>query len=118
MAEKPVMNVDDVYLILYHHWVLDTATFPDGRQRLQLDFLELIIGDTASRPGALVYVKRNEKRIKGYCIGEDDSEEDSLTKRKITPTGRTKMTRRYVTGTSRCCCSRIQTVFETCWPWR
>jgi Protein of unknown function (DUF3435) len=76
MAEKPVMNVDDVYLILYHHWVLDTATFPDGRQRLQLDFLELIIGGTASRPGALVYVKRNEKRIKGYCIGEDDSEED------------------------------------------
>jgi Protein of unknown function (DUF3435) len=76
MAEKPVMNVDDIYLILYHHWVMDTATFPDGRQRLQIDFLELLIAGTATRPAALVYVRRNEKRIKGHCIGEDDSEEE------------------------------------------
>jgi len=75
MAEKPVMNVDDIYLILYHHLVLDTATFPDGRHRLQIDFLELIIAGIASRPGALVYVRRNEKRTEGYCIGEDDSED-------------------------------------------
>jgi len=57
MAEKPVMNVDYIYLILYHHWVLDTATFPDGRQRLQFDFLELLIAGTASRTAALVYVR-------------------------------------------------------------
>jgi hypothetical protein len=30
----------------------------------------------ASRPGALVYVRRNEKRTEDYCIGEDDSEEE------------------------------------------
>jgi hypothetical protein len=41
MREKPVMNVDDVFLILHHHWVMDTATFPDGRQRLQVPFLRI-----------------------------------------------------------------------------
>ena len=82
MAEKPVMNVDDIYLILYHHWVMDTATFPDGRQRLQIDFLELLIAGTATRPGALVYVRRNEKRIKGHYIGEDDSDEEEEAKDK------------------------------------
>ena len=25
--EKPVINIDDVFLVLYHHWVMDTA-FP------------------------------------------------------------------------------------------
>ena len=30
-AEKRVVNVDDIYLILHRHWVVDTATFPDGR---------------------------------------------------------------------------------------
>jgi hypothetical protein len=32
--EKPVINIDDVFLVLYHHWVIDTATFPNGQQRL------------------------------------------------------------------------------------
>src|SRR5271156_4904435 len=81
LPEKPVMNVY-IYLILYHHWVMDTATFPDGRQRLQIDFLELLIAGTATRPGALVYVRRNEKRIKGHCIGEDDSEEEVYEEEK------------------------------------
>lgn len=31
---------------------------------------------TASRPGALVYVARNEKKGRGYTIGEDDEDED------------------------------------------
>jgi Protein of unknown function (DUF3435) len=70
------MNVDDVFLVLHHHWVLDTASFPDGRQRLQVSFLVLIIAYTASRPGALVYIARNEKRSRGYVIGEDDEDED------------------------------------------
>jgi hypothetical protein len=29
--EKPVMNVNDVYFILYHYWVLDISVFPDER---------------------------------------------------------------------------------------
>jgi hypothetical protein len=36
----------------------------------------LEIAYTATRPAALVYVRRNEKRVKGPCIGEDDSDED------------------------------------------
>ena len=70
------MNVDNVFLILYHHWVMDRATFPDGRQRLQVPFLILTSAYTATRPGALVYVAGNEKKDKGYCIGEDDEDED------------------------------------------
>lgn len=53
------MNIDDVFLVLHHHWALDTSTFPDERQRLQLAFLILLCAYTATRPGALVYVKRN-----------------------------------------------------------
>jgi len=63
-GEKPVMNVDDIYLILHHHWVVDTATFPDGRQRLQIAFLVLLTAYTATRPGALVYIRQNEKTLK------------------------------------------------------
>ena len=61
--EKPVMNVDDIFRVLHHHWARDTSTFPDGRQSLQLAFLILICAYTASRPGALVYVKRNAKVV-------------------------------------------------------
>jgi hypothetical protein len=32
--EKPVINVDDIYLILHYYWVVDTTIFPDGRQRM------------------------------------------------------------------------------------
>lgn len=31
-GDKPVMNVDDLYLVLHHHWVLDSTPYPDGRQ--------------------------------------------------------------------------------------
>ena len=74
------MNVDDLYLILHHHWVVDTAAFPDGRQCLQVAFIELIIAGSATRPAALVYVRKNEKRITSYCIGENDEEEDGTAK--------------------------------------
>jgi hypothetical protein len=80
--EKPVMNIDDVFLVLHHHWVLDTSTFPDERQRLQLAFLVLLCAYTGTRPGALVYVKRNAKVLTECAIGQDkeigveDSESD------------------------------------------
>jgi hypothetical protein len=34
VREKPVMDIDDVFLILHHIWVLDTSVFPGERQRL------------------------------------------------------------------------------------
>ncbi|OCK94582.1 uncharacterized protein K441DRAFT_560250, partial [Cenococcum geophilum 1.58] len=59
--EKPVINVDDIFRVLHHHWAYNTSTFPDGRQSLQLAFLILIYTYIVSRPGVLVYIKRNAK---------------------------------------------------------
>jgi hypothetical protein len=36
-----------------------------------------MIAYTASRPGALVYVARNEKKSRGYAIGEDEDENEN-----------------------------------------
>jgi hypothetical protein len=63
------MNVDDAYLVLHHHWVLDTSVFPDERQRLQFALLLLIQAYTASRPGALVYRKKFTQ--KEHYLGEE-----------------------------------------------
>ncbi|KAF2228547.1 hypothetical protein EV356DRAFT_538004 [Viridothelium virens] len=68
------MNVDDLFLILHHHWVWDTSWFPEPRQSLQLAFLILICAYTASRPGALVHAKGNanvvrECALAGYMVG-------------------------------------------------
>jgi Protein of unknown function (DUF3435) len=43
---------------------------------VQIVLLVLEMAYTATRPAALVYVRRNEKRAKDPCIGEDDSDED------------------------------------------
>jgi hypothetical protein len=78
--EKPVVNVDDVYLIFYYYWALNTSVFPDGRQRLQFALLIPLSAYSATRPGALIYVARNVKAEKTpYIIDEGDSgcEEDS-----------------------------------------
>jgi hypothetical protein len=76
--EKPVMNIDDVYLVLYHHWAVDTSRFPDERQRLQLAFIVLLCAYTASRPGALVYVKRNNEVLTECALGFDTAIEDGM----------------------------------------
>ena len=28
VEEKPVMNVDDLYLVLHYHWIMDTHLIP------------------------------------------------------------------------------------------
>jgi hypothetical protein len=71
------MNVDDIYLVLYYHWVQDVTIYPDGRQRLQVSFLMLISAYTATRPGALVYVARNVKEYKSCPVGDEDDNEDT-----------------------------------------
>ena len=77
IKEKLVVNVNDVFQVPHHHWVMDTANFPDGRQRLQVAFLLLAIAYTASRPGALVYVARNKKESRGYAIDEVEDENEN-----------------------------------------
>jgi len=72
------MNVDDVYLVLHHHWVLDTSVFPDERQRLQLALLILLHAYTATRPAALVYRPTDRKKLREHYIGwENDDPDDN-----------------------------------------
>jgi hypothetical protein len=70
------MNVDDVFLVLHHHWVQDTTIFPDRQQLLQVAFLVLISAYTATRPRALVYVLRNIKEYKRSPIKESNKDND------------------------------------------
>lgn len=32
VREKSVMNIDDLYIMLYYHWIKDIIPYPDGRQ--------------------------------------------------------------------------------------
>ena len=73
------MNVDDIFRVLHHHWALDNSTFPDGRQILQLAFLILICAYTATRPGALVYVKRNVKVVTKCALENYNEDRDVET---------------------------------------
>ena len=70
-----MMNVDDVFLILYHHWIINIVTFLNDRQRLQVLFLIFISTYIATRSDALVYMSKNEKKNKDYCINENDEDE-------------------------------------------
>jgi hypothetical protein len=31
VREKPVINVDDLYIVLHHYWIRDITPYPDGR---------------------------------------------------------------------------------------
>ena len=71
------MNVDDVYLVLHHHWVLDTSVFPDERQRLQVALLLLLSGYTATRPAALVYTTTDRRKQREHYIGWENDDSDA-----------------------------------------
>jgi Protein of unknown function (DUF3435) len=58
---KPVMGADDLQLALLHHWALDTSTFPDERQRVQLALIMLVAAFTGCRPGELVDAAKNRE---------------------------------------------------------
>lgn len=60
--EKPVLHVDDLHTLLFHHWALDTEVFPDERQRVQLAAIMLTAAYTAARPGSLVYVDTHDQQ--------------------------------------------------------
>ncbi|KAG9230108.1 hypothetical protein BJ875DRAFT_488278 [Amylocarpus encephaloides] len=34
VKEKPILSIDDLLLLLNHHWARDTSTFPTERHRV------------------------------------------------------------------------------------
>ncbi|KAH0559988.1 hypothetical protein GP486_003490 [Trichoglossum hirsutum] len=52
--EKACLFVDDLSVLLNCHWVRDTEIFAHERLHVQMAFLLLVSGCTATRPGALV----------------------------------------------------------------
>lgn len=50
-----VMNVNDIYLVLYYYWVYDTSVFSNERQQIQLATIILVQAYTATRLRILAY---------------------------------------------------------------
>jgi|SRR5579862_9455503 len=81
-----MMNVDDLLLVLTHHWARDTSSFPTERQRVQLPMILITAAYTASRPQELVDAGRKKKmpdRMKeGYepwdGLGDSDYDDNRL----------------------------------------
>jgi hypothetical protein len=77
------MDIDDVYLVLHHLWVLDTSVFPDERQRLQLAFLILLSAYTATRPAALVYKATDQVKQREHYLGWENDKHDDDDKMEL-----------------------------------
>jgi len=48
------MNVDDLLLLLHHHWALSTDYYTIERERVQLALIILFMACTTARPSTLV----------------------------------------------------------------
>ena len=77
MWEKLVMNVNDIFFILHHHWVLDTSIFPNEQQQLQLALLLLLSVYTATQLGALMYKMTNRRVQREHYIDWEDDEDSA-----------------------------------------
>ena len=55
---------------------MNTITFSDDRQQLQVLFLILISIYTVTWSDVLVYMLKNKKKNKGYCISKNDKNEE------------------------------------------
>jgi hypothetical protein len=58
---KPVLGVDDLLLLLNHHWARDTATVPTERHRVQFALILLLLFGTGCRPAELVDAKKKRR---------------------------------------------------------
>ena len=61
---KPMLNVNDLLIVLQYHWASDVNTFSHERQRVQLALILLTAAFTTTRPGAIVegaYAKGSNK---------------------------------------------------------
>ncbi|KAH6696594.1 hypothetical protein BKA61DRAFT_251279 [Leptodontidium sp. MPI-SDFR-AT-0119] len=71
IKSKPVLGVDDLLLLLNHHWARDTSTSPTERHRVQFALILVLIFDTGCRPAELVDARKKRK-------DDIDSEDDDL----------------------------------------
>ena len=62
-TEKPLLDVEGFWEILQCHWVTDTNTFPNKRQRVQLATILLLAAYTTSRPAALLGVTYGDVKL-------------------------------------------------------
>jgi hypothetical protein len=69
---KPVLGVDDLLLLLTHHWARDTSTFPTERHRVQFALILLLLAYTGCRPAELVDAAR--KRTPDSDLDDDDDD--------------------------------------------
>ncbi|KAK5110395.1 hypothetical protein LTR85_001273 [Meristemomyces frigidus] len=74
-SDKRVMNIDDLLVLLHHHWAVCTAWFPTERQRVQLALLLLVIAYTGVRPCGVLEVPRTRTLEEA----EDGDDPDFLT---------------------------------------
>jgi hypothetical protein len=65
-----VLGVDDLLLLLSHHWARDTSTFPTERHRVQFALILLILAYTGCRPAELVEARK--KRSPDSDLDDDD----------------------------------------------
>ncbi|CAG7991807.1 unnamed protein product [Penicillium salamii] len=69
VEEKPIMNIDNLYIVLHYHWTKDTTLYPNSRQIIQLAFVLLVSAYTTSRLRALVYIEKNEQTNVQHFFG-------------------------------------------------
>lgn len=69
--DKPTMNVDDLFLLLYHHWMLCTDRYAIERERIQHALLILLMVYTTARPSTIL---PGNKSNSNDCIKYKDIE--------------------------------------------
>ncbi|KAF7912284.1 uncharacterized protein EAF01_001305 [Botrytis porri] len=77
VKSKPVIGVDDLLLLLNHHWARDTSVFPTERHRIQFALILLILFGTGCRPAELVDAQKKPKSASSAeVISEGDESDD------------------------------------------
>jgi len=71
--KKPVIGLDDLYLLLYTHWVLDDSTFKDERQRVQVATGLLTAAFFGCRPCSLFDTRVKIDEPDGSDVPTDDT---------------------------------------------
>ena len=54
LKEKPVVDVDDLYIILRHHYAISDDYYAHERERIQHSLLILFMTCTTARPATLI----------------------------------------------------------------